>query len=401
MVHSAKSSQFVDIVWYASMSERCEALVIGGGFFGLYLAEYLALRWGAGSVVLCERGPDFMTGASYANQARVHQGYHYPRSRLTAFRSRLHFPRFVAEFPACIDDTFVKLYAVAANGSKVSAVQFRRFAESIGAPIERAPEELRKLFDRHLVEDVFLTREYAFDAVKLRGMMLDRVRRADVVEKTCTEVHSLRADGVGSLTVETTGPRGSERFSARHVFNCTYCDINQVLAASSLPLIPLKHELAELALIHVPEPLTHLGVTVMCGPFFSTMPFPSAGLHSFSHVRYTPHASWADKPGTILPGRRIIEAAAPRTSYPLMIRDAARYLPILAKSEYRSSLWQVKTVLPRSETDDSRPILFRPHHGLENHHVVLGGKIDNVYDAVWEIEAMLAGEPAGIAKVAL
>jgi hypothetical protein len=84
-----------------------------------------------------------------------------------------------------------------------------------------------------------------------------------------------------------------------------------------------------------------------------------------------------------------------------MIRDAARYLPILAKSEYRSSLWQVKTVLPRSETDDSRPILFRPHHGLENHHVVLGGKIDNVYDAVWEIEAMLAGEPAGIAKVAL
>ena len=26
----------------------------------------------------------------------------------------------------------------------------------------------------------------------------------------------------------------------------------------------------------------------MCGPFFSAMPFPARGLHTLSHVRYTP-----------------------------------------------------------------------------------------------------------------
>jgi hypothetical protein len=71
------------------------------------------------------------------------------------------------------------------------------------------------------------------------------------------------------------------------------------------------------------------------------------------------------------------------------VRDAARFLPALAKCEQHGSLWEVKTVLPRSETDDSRPILFRPNHGAPNYHVVMGGKIDNVYDVADEIAAHL------------
>jgi hypothetical protein len=65
-----------------------------------------------------------------------------------------------------------------------------------------------------------------------------------------------------------------------------------------------------------------------------------------------------------------------------MIRDVVRYLPAARDCVSRGSLWEVKTVLPRSEQDDSRPILFRPHFGLPNYHLVMGGKIDNVYDVV-------------------
>jgi glycine/D-amino acid oxidase-like deaminating enzyme len=74
-----------------STGESCEAAVIGGGFYGLYLAEYLAAR--VGRVLLFEREPGLMRRASYANQARVHNGYHYPRSVLTALRSREVHPR--------------------------------------------------------------------------------------------------------------------------------------------------------------------------------------------------------------------------------------------------------------------------------------------------------------------
>ena len=57
--------------------------------------------------------------------------------------------------------------------------------------------------------------------------------------------------------------------------------------------------------------------------------------------------------------------------------------------EYIDSLWEIKTILPRNETDDGRPILYKPHHGMPNHHVVMGGKIDNVYDAVRAIDKSL------------
>ncbi len=53
-----------------------------------------------------------MSRASYNNQARVHNGYHYPRSILTALRSRISFPRFVDEFRDCVDSDFDKYYLI-------------------------------------------------------------------------------------------------------------------------------------------------------------------------------------------------------------------------------------------------------------------------------------------------
>jgi hypothetical protein len=71
-----------------------------------------------------------------------------------------------------------------------------------------------------------------------------------------------------------------------------------------------------------------------------------------------------------------------------MRRDAARYLPILYEMKYIDSIWEVKTILPRSESDDSRPILFRPDYGLIGYHCIMGGKIDNIYDAISEIDRL-------------
>src|SRR5262245_39820454 len=85
-------------------------VVVGGGFFGRVLRSHLARA--GGRTLLCERGPDLLLRASFANQARVHNGYHYPRSILTALRSRVNFPRFVSEFSECIDSSFEACYAV-------------------------------------------------------------------------------------------------------------------------------------------------------------------------------------------------------------------------------------------------------------------------------------------------
>ena len=148
-------------------------IVIGGGFFGLYLAEHLSLR--GGQVRVFEKENSLMTHASYNNQARVHNGYHYPRSVLTALRSRISFPRFVKEFHNCIYSDFDKYYMIGRPLGKVTADQFYQFCKRIGAEIETAPNKITKLVNPRHIEAVYAAKEFAFDADMLRCLMLERL----------------------------------------------------------------------------------------------------------------------------------------------------------------------------------------------------------------------------------
>ena len=74
-------------------NNTADAVIIGGGCYGSAIAIYLAKQRGLRRVILLEREPKLLSRASYTNQARVHNGYHYPRSFTTAFRSRVNLPR--------------------------------------------------------------------------------------------------------------------------------------------------------------------------------------------------------------------------------------------------------------------------------------------------------------------
>jgi glycine/D-amino acid oxidase-like deaminating enzyme len=367
----------------------CDVLVIGGGFYGCMIAGHLRRRFPR--VVLVEKRPALMGRASYANQARVHQGYHYPRSLLTALRSRVNFARFVSDFHPCIDDRFEKYYAIGRAFSKVSAAQFERFCRRIGAPIEPAPAAVRRLFNPALIEDVFRVEEVAFDAAELCRLMGRQLAAAGVEVRLGTTVEALEPLPGGRVLARL----GAEACRAGMAFNCTYSGLNYLLNRAGAPPIPLKHELVEIALVEVPEPLRHLGVTVMCGPFFSIMPFPAERLHSLSHVRYTPHESWLEDGGEAPPAFRSDTPGVGRASHFAHMRlDAARYLPAVDDVRLVRSLWEVKTVLPINEADDGRPILFQTHVGMPNLHCVLGAKIDNIYDVLDRIDVRLGFRPA-------
>lgn len=360
-----------------SVTSAVDALVIGGGFFGAALARELA-RAGQ-RVRLAERADALLTRASYTNQARVHLGYHYPRSFLTASRSLRNAPRFRSEFADCVVDDFAHYYAIGRTLSKVNARQFAVFCGRIGAPLAPAPAAIRREFSSALIEDVFVVPEPAFDAVKLRARLVADLDEARVDVRTGTEAVKVAAGPHGLRTTLAT-PAGAVEVDSARVFNCTYSRLNGLLTASGLPAIPLKHELAEMLLIEPPPLLAKAAVTVMCGPFFSCMPFPARGLHTLSHVRYTPHRSWIDDPSRPWHDPLAVLDALPPSHAPAMVRDAIRYLPAFAACRVVDSLWEVKTILPRSEVDDSRPILLKADHGLPGLTCIAGAKVDNVYD---------------------
>jgi hypothetical protein len=147
--------------------------------------------------------------------------------------------------------------------------------------------------------------------------------------------------------------------------------------------------MTEMCLVEVPDEVKNLGITAMCGPFFSVMPFPPKGMHSFSHVRYTPHYEWYDSGEKCVDSQKRFLEHKRYTAWKAIVHDASRYIPLLGKCKYKDSLWDIKTVLPRSENDDSRPILFKENYKINGFHCLMGGKIDNVYDAIETIKRVI------------
>jgi glycine/D-amino acid oxidase-like deaminating enzyme len=283
--------------------------------------------------------------------------------------------RFVNDFPEAEVSDFQMLYAIARQGSKVSAKRFHRMFRDMGAPIAPATSGQAALFDTNRVEAVFACREAAFDYSILARLLAERLERAGVELRLGTRVTGLRDTGKEVVADLST----SDTVRANHAFNVTYAQTNAMLESAGLPYAQLKHELAEIALVSPPPEMERIGVTVMDGPFFSCMPYPSEGLYSLTHVRYTPHDSWTDEAGF---GESYSHFArqVPESRAMHMIRDAQRFMPCLAGVEYHRSLFDVKTVLIKNEVDDGRPILYQRKPEDSRVVSILGGKVDNIYD---------------------
>ena len=354
------------------LARECDVVVIGGGFYGMRIAAMMAAA--GRSTVLLERTPLFLGRASTNNQARVHGGYHYPRSILTATGAQRNYARFRREFAGSIDDNFQHVYAIARHQSKLGAREFAEFCRRIGAPLSPAPRAFADKLDSNTIESAFLVEEAVFNAHHLRQQSYESAETAGAHCVVGLEAVALEPGTQRRLRVQFHLGADRGYIEADWVVNATYASLNQLLAQSGLERIPLVHEHTEVAIVVPPPALRGYGVTVMDGPFWSCLPFPVFGAYSLTHVRYTPHARWRSDDAA--PDMR-----EPRPShFPLMQRDAERFLPAMRDAVQLRSLWETKTLLPRSAGDDGRPILVRQHDDAQGLVSVLGAKIDSTYD---------------------
>lgn len=359
-------------------NNQFDAIIIGGGFFGCSIATYLCAQRGLSNVLVVERESELMQRASYNNQARIHTGYHYPRSFTTAYRSRVNFPKYLERWPDTVVSSFTKLYAIAAMNSKVNSVQFERFCREMGGQLQPASQSLSALFESRLIESVYLAQEYAFDSERLAELVKMELRECGVKTAMSTTVTAVKKQATDLALTLTSGSDMTSMAVAPIVFNCTYSGVNQFSGDFKGTSSKIKHEIAEMTLLEVPSELSGLGITVMDGPFFSVMPFPPRQLHTLSHVRYTPRTQWNDAP--LLNPYEKLDDTIGANSASRMLRDSSRYLPCLRKSKIVDHLVEVKTVLAKNEGDDGRPILFEKYPDLPGFFSVLGGKIDNIFD---------------------
>lgn len=349
-------------------------LIAGGGFYGCALA--LFLRSLSKNVTLVEAEPVLLNRASRINQARIHTGFHYPRSPLTAVKSMVLHRRFVRDFAEAVVDDFQMIYAIARNRSKVSAKRFYAMYRDIGAPIALASPSQTALFNPDAIEGVFACKEHAFDYVRLRALLAERLEHSGVRLHIGTTLQTVsRTDNC-----IIAGLSDGREVTTQHLFNVTYGQTNHILRLAGLPEAPLKYEIVELALVDPPDELRGSGVTIMDGAFFSLMPYPAEQLYSLTHVRYSPHVSWNESMGHRDSPYTIAASYECQTRVKYMVADARRFLPCVAKITWKKSLYEVKTVLMKNEGDDGRPILYQRHDAEPRITAIVGGKLDNIYD---------------------
>jgi len=362
-----------------------DRIVIGAGLYGLYSA----LRCGEKGqrVLVLECDGEAFSRATYINQARVHMGYHYPRSFSTAIKSAHYFERFCRDFGFCNLTDFDQVYATSAHFSWTNAEEFRDFCRAAKIRCDSIAAE--RFFNFGQCDGAFLTREYTYDAQILKRWFLEQLERIPGVEI----VYRHRVEAIKQIGNVWQVKAGDLTIEAPFLLNATYAGVNEIHRLLGFEPFKIKYELCEIILCEVSENWKNVGITVMDGPFFSIMPFGRTGLHSLTSVTFTPHeTSYGEvaefpcqqnsknlcRPGALFNCNDC--PAHPKSAWPYMSQLARKYLKPEYEFRYLKSLFSMKPILKASEIDDSRPTVIRQYAEDPSFVSVLSGKINTVYD---------------------
>ena len=372
--------------------ENFDFIIFGAGIFGLFTASLLAKK--GLKVCVVEFEGHVFGRASNINQARVHQGYHYPRSLTTAKISAKYFDRFVKDFEPAINRKFKKIYAISNRNSFTSNRQFLKFCEFCKIPAKSIKPS--RYFNQGTVEAAYETEEYAFDPSLVKEILLERNKNYKYISYHFNErLTNVQKEG-SSYNLEFAS---GLQIKSQGVFNCTYASMNQILDLFGFELFEIKYEICEVALCETSENLGALGITMMDGPFFSVMPYGNMPLHTLTAVEHTPRrTSFEQLPH--FPCQELNTActpnilqncnqcpAKPHSSFKDMWQLAKKYLRPEFQVSYKRSLYAIKPILVFSEMDDSRPTLVHTCSEVPKFVTVLSGKIN----AIYELESVTNG----------
>ena len=364
-----------------------DKIILGTGIYGLYSALLCAKNGNNEKILLLEYDDEAVSRATYINQARVHNGYHYPRSYSTAIKSSKYFERFNKDFSFAINKEFLKVYAISKEYSWTDAEQFRKFCKNANIKCEELVST--NYFKEGFCDGVFSTEEYTFDAMIIKNFYMTELKKYSNVEiKYGVRIKDvIKVDNKYEIFFQN-----GESYKTGFLLNATYASTNQITNILGFEKFKIKYEICEIILCKVSDNLKNTGITVMDGPFFSVMPFGKTEYHSLTSVTFTPHITSYDDLPTFPCQKENVEcspeqlgncnlcANKPESAWNYMSSLAKKYLRDDIKLEYSHSLYSVKPILMASEIDDSRPTVIKIFSNNPTYVSVLSGKINTIYD---------------------
>lgn len=330
--------------------------VLGAGWYGCHLA--LALLRDGHQVELHEIAPHIFAGASGACPARLHQGMHYPRSRLTRAACQDHAAEFMRAYGHLTRAVHTNIYAVA---DKDSLVDFGTYCQVL-----RGEVEFIKIHD-----------PAEFGLQNVEGAILTGER---YISLPLAAEHFVGALG-DALRLNSPPEDGGEW---DWTIDCTFC-------ANDAENID-RYEPCVTGLIDGLD--LPWAVTIMDGPFPSIYPWGGAddfwGLHSITSASLTPLSktckTWAE-------ARAILDATSMderKDRVREMLKQMAHFWPQAARGDIRikAPLAAIRA-MPRSGADARLVDVVQVG---ERALRVRAGKIDAVFHAERIIKEKLCSQ---------
>ena len=249
--------------------------VIGGGIFGSVSA--LEFARAGHKVTVFEAANNLISRASGVNQARLHTGMHYPRDYDTALSARHDHDDFAGYFREAIRPV-QQHYAIGHN-SHVSFDDFLSFGERLG----NSPKVVKAShwFREGVSAGVLRVEESSIDFRILRDLLEQQLLEREVLVSLGNPVMRLLDGESPSIETHTL------RYEFDRVVVATYALAKKFATEVSINFPPMKSQVTEVVLGNL-STLKGVGITLMDGPFWSTMPFGQSKLHSLTSVPFTP-----------------------------------------------------------------------------------------------------------------
>ena len=322
--------------------------VIGGGWYGCHIASTL-LNEGHG-VDLYESTGSLFSGASGANQSRLHLGFHYPRCAKTRAEAIAGYVQFMQTYPELTKEVPCNIYAVA---EEVSFLDFQTYRDTMIASglefitLEQGDHGLDNIEGALLTAERLILQDHARDMFK--KLLSGRVRKK--------KVKDIPKD-TGAIFI-----------------NCTY---------GGLPTPGVERY--EPCVLFIYEGPTHYAVTVMDGPFGVSMyPYFQDGYVSLTSVEHTPIGKYKTMDEARKAENEFIGSAAYKKAERLMRKRMSQYLPWFNDNYRLVSHSMSIRALPGSLADR------RTCHATRKGNVisVLPGKISGIFKVMDEIRSLL------------
>lgn len=362
--------------------EYYDVVIIGAGIYGIEASMHSKLK--NKKVLVVEKENDIFLGASYTNQARLHNGYHYPRSYETVQEVVDTFESFAEKYKFAINSKFKSIYAIAKEGSQVNAEQFEKFCDDFKIPYKRVNPDL--YFKPNTVEAAYETVEYVFDSQKTKQFYLKKLKDyKNITFKFNSFIEKVKKEKESYLLTLNTG----KIVKTPYVINTTYAAVNTINRLFNEEYYEIKYQLCEMILGK--WNVEDLSITVMDGKFFSCMPFGKNDIQTLTTVGHTPHETCYEhlpkfkcqENNEFCSSERIgncnLCPKKPKTRFDDMMKIYKTFMKDDFKYEYGKSLFTIKPTLISSEVDDGRPTIVKKYREKPTYVSCLSGKFSTIY----------------------